>query len=292
MNATFVSVSTQQRGIGGTTNNQDNNSYLPNRIKLDCRVTGYPAPWVQWFRNGKLLRNSNSHSSSSSNNNKAAGRWSVQTSKLKGRHNVLLSRLELDLRAGRNETGIYECRAMSVVAREPAVGTYTLLVLPAQYALIPMQPLVAARPDPQQPAGGERRPSVVREQPPPPQPPPPPPSSSTSVQEQQQQQQQRANYINGGTTPSKVTASATTTNDYMPATSPPNGGGNEQSTLSVVGSASTQGPQINNTIQQQQQQQELSKGQQCSSEMQDILCHNKGTCIKIVIGTTEELGCK
>lgn len=53
-----------------------------------------------------------------------------------------MSRLELELKFGRNETGIYECRAMNVVAREPVVGTYTLLVLPAHYAVIPMQPPV------------------------------------------------------------------------------------------------------------------------------------------------------
>lgn len=127
LNATFVSVlaGAEPKGTLGRPE--------PTRIKLDCRAQGYPAPWIEWYKNGRLLRN------------KSNGRLSVRTSRWRRKQNARLSRLELVLEPGRNETGIYECRAMNVVAREPVVGTYTLLVLPAQYALVPMQPELVAR---------------------------------------------------------------------------------------------------------------------------------------------------
>lgn len=63
----------------------------------------------------------------------------IRTTKWKRRHNVRISRLEFELQSSRNDTGLYECRAMNVAAREPSVGTYTLLVQPNQIALVPLQ---------------------------------------------------------------------------------------------------------------------------------------------------------
>lgn len=93
------------------------------KLKLDCRVQGNPSPWVQWYRNGKLLRNKR-------------GRLQMGwTRARRGRVN----RLQIELRSGRNESGIYECRAMNVAAREPAVGAYSFLQLPEQqFVLIPV----------------------------------------------------------------------------------------------------------------------------------------------------------
>lgn len=114
--------------------NQQPATERPLKIKLDCKVTGFPAPWVQWYRNGKLLRNE-------------PGRFSVRTSKWREPSaagtrtgSARLTRLELQLAAGRNETGIYECRAMNVVAREPALATYRLLVTPTVLAVIRVEP--------------------------------------------------------------------------------------------------------------------------------------------------------
>lgn len=110
LNSTFVQ---QERPTGG-------------KIKLDCNVTGYPTPWIEWFRNGKLLRNK-------------SGKLNIRNSKWKKRYNVRLSRLEIIPQVGKNDTGVYECRAMNVAAREPVVGAYTVLVMPTNYAIIPMQ---------------------------------------------------------------------------------------------------------------------------------------------------------
>lgn len=130
LNATFVSVPAANHGEPKGSSQARTE---PTRIKLDCRAQGYPAPWIEWYKNGRLLRN------------KPNGRLSTRTSRWRRKQNARLSRLELLLEPGRNETGVYECRAMNVVAREPAVGAYTLLVLPAQYALVPMQPELVAR---------------------------------------------------------------------------------------------------------------------------------------------------
>lgn len=139
LNASFVSVQ-------GASQGQDR-ARSGLKIKLDCRVTGFPAPWIEWYKNGRLLRN--------------GPRVSLRTSRWRRKQDVRLSRLELELAPGRNETGLYECRAMSVVAREPVVGTYTLLVLPAQYALVPMQPelVAAARREPQKGAAESSTPA-------------------------------------------------------------------------------------------------------------------------------------
>lgn len=117
-------------------------------VNLDCRVTGYPTPWIEWFRNGKLLRNKplqqqqNNHNKLSSGN-KVPIKYQIKNNKWRKRHNVRLSRLEIELQSGRNETGIYECRAMNVASREPVVGTYTLLMQSNQIALIPLQTLAS-----------------------------------------------------------------------------------------------------------------------------------------------------
>ena len=140
VNSTFVSsisATNQQQHLDTASNTNSNSSSSNNkakRVKMDCRVSGNPAPWVEWFRNGKLLRN------------RLGGHRGVRikTSKVARRPSERLSRLEIELQAGRNETGIYECRAMSVAAREPTVGAYTLLVLAErQFALVPMQQVSA-----------------------------------------------------------------------------------------------------------------------------------------------------
>ena len=72
----------------------------PNsRLQLNCRALGNPSPWVEWFRNGKLLRN-------------RPGRFQIRTGRSVGPRGAQarLSQLELELRPGRNESGIYECQ--------------------------------------------------------------------------------------------------------------------------------------------------------------------------------------
>jgi len=257
VNATFVSVGQHKEAAGEGRGGGGGPS--ANRVKLDCRVTGYPAPWIQWFRNGKLLRN-------------RRGRMSIRTSRWKRRHDVRLSRLELELRAGRNETGVYECRAMNVVAREPVVGTYTLLVLPAHYALIPMQPPMASSESQEEAAAAEEQ-----------------------RRRRTQQAGEAAPTATSAHPPSAaVTTSATTPSPPAAAQAPGDAGGRARKPAE---------PQMEKEKQQQQQQQEGETaqlansiqespvvGQPCPREAHDNFCLNKGTCV--LIGHIEEYFCK
>lgn len=101
--------------------------------RLGCRASGNPAPWIEWYRNGRLLRQSGAHHRVLS----AKPRW------VRGQA-TRLSRLELELPgqqwpeasggSQRNASRpvavgatLIECRAMNVAAREPSIGGYSLL---------------------------------------------------------------------------------------------------------------------------------------------------------------------
>lgn len=242
VNATFVSAVAHSHRSPSTSS---------NKIKLDCKVTGYPTPWIQWFRNGELLRNGKSN-------------YSIKMSKR--RYNVQMSRLELELNSGRNETGIYECRAMSVIAREPSVGTYTLLVLPsAHYALIPMQPV----------DNGELQHQRAQQ----------------PAKQAGSQQDQPANQISGTpatmlpasytttpttTTTTTTTSTTTTSTSTTPAPSttalPATNSIKEAPATSARPAATNGGPSSD---------QSQPAGKPCPLDAHDNFCLNRGTCVHI-----------
>lgn len=238
MNSTFVSVAQLREA-------RAERAAAPGKIKLDCNVTGYPTPWIQWFRNGKLLRN------------KPNGRLSIRTSKWRRRHNVQVSRLEFALQPGKNETGIYECRAMSVVAREPSIGTYTLLVLPAQYALIPLRPegeLEKPSPPPaNRPGPAYLMPAEAGS------------SSNATLAGQSNGTAANTTELATSTTPAPAPSS--------PASAAPEAG--EQATKAPAEADATTPDQAAATKQQQ------PVGLPCPVEARDNFCLNKGTCVHL-----------
>ncbi|RWS13620.1 protein vein-like isoform X1 [Dinothrombium tinctorium] len=80
---------------------------LRGKLRLRCKVTGNPFPWIEWFRNGKRL--------------KSRGRIVIRNKKR-------VSRLEIRNVQPSTDTGYYECRAMNVVAREPSIGRARIVV--------------------------------------------------------------------------------------------------------------------------------------------------------------------
>ncbi|KAG9510233.1 hypothetical protein GZH46_01232, partial [Fragariocoptes setiger] len=121
-----------------------------NKVTLECRVDGNPIPWiVGWFRNGlpmrvplqrlsqaQARRNQNSTNTSITTKPKRVSIITTSTT-LKGspatmrgrRTATLVTRLMIERANDKNDTGYYECRAMNVLAREPAVGRFRVLVL-------------------------------------------------------------------------------------------------------------------------------------------------------------------
>lgn len=292
-----------------------------SRIKLDCRAYGNPAPWVEWFKNGKLLRNKqgryrirtmkwNNSSQGTTSRRGAGGRQPAAVSRV--------SRLEVELRSGRNETGIYECRAMNVAAREPVVGGYTLLVLPEQqFALIPMQqsagsaaatlapeataqlvPIndkTSAKSEPQvQQQRGEWTPTSKS-------------APSTIASEQQQQ-------VGSATSAAPTLASAATsqaghsssslgatTSSAQQSSAAPDSraeaSGEEATATRATSATTTLPPTSGNKFEQKQQTNGSSGksspvvvGQPCPREANENFCLNKGTCV--LIGHIEEYFCK
>lgn len=248
-----MSVNAQQQT---GTNPSQQTSHANTWIKLDCRITGYPTPWVQWYRNGKLLRNKQ-------------GRLNIRTSKWARRRDVQLSRLEIKLRPGKNETGIYECRAMNVAAREPVVGTYTLLVLPAHYALIPMQPPEPLSHEFDQVASTQAASPVHS----------PAPAHTPAPSSTRRHQQATTTTTTTMSRPAAQTTAPTTTTTTTTSTT------TRRPTASS--SAKTIGPNRgpppgspSNSIQEPATRTPVV-GQRCPAEANDNFCLNKGTCVLI-----------
>ncbi|CAG2108245.1 unnamed protein product [Medioppia subpectinata] len=70
-------------------------------LRLGCKVSGNPLPRVEWFRNGKRLKN--------------RGRVAITTRRQ-------TSRLEIRRVSHLTDSGLYECRARNVVTRQPTVA--------------------------------------------------------------------------------------------------------------------------------------------------------------------------
>ncbi|XP_054166654.1 uncharacterized protein LOC128964121 [Oppia nitens] len=76
-------------------------------LRLRCKVSGNPLPRVEWFRNGKRLRN--------------RGRTVIR----EHRHT---SRLEIR-RVNPSDGGYYECRAINVVSRHPSTAKHRVYII-------------------------------------------------------------------------------------------------------------------------------------------------------------------
>ncbi|CAG2167023.1 unnamed protein product [Oppiella nova] len=76
-------------------------------LRLGCKVSGNPLPRVEWFRNGKRLKN--------------RGRVTITTRRQ-------TSRLEIRRVSHLTDGGYYECRAMNVVSRQPSVARQRVII--------------------------------------------------------------------------------------------------------------------------------------------------------------------
>lgn len=211
---------------------------------------------------------------------------SIKTSRWKRKYNVRLSRLELELQAGKNDTGIYECRAMNVAAREPAVGTYTLLVQANQIALVPLQP-----------ASSQNVPQTA----------------NSSPQQVQTSTTVRPNlYGTSSSTPSSRQLEQTTStlasviqqaSQTKTMTSQTGESNSTSTTMIVTSQITTRAPSSNRSnggrepiasqshqMQPSSSQQTPVVGQPCPREAHDNFCLNKGSCV--LIEHIEEYLCK
>lgn len=216
----------------------------PARLRLDCRVLGYPAPWVQWYHNGRLLRN-------------RPNQTVIRTNRWRRRRNVRLSRLELELRPGGNESGDYECRAMSVAAREPVVGAYSLLVRPDRLRLVPVQA----------PAGSELPAEWAAEG--------------------------RTGEPAAGGGPRSAPKPERERTQQVAPTGPPAGRElrpEEGPASSSAPASSTPAPAAKGHSESNRRPAAALVGQRCPREAHDNFCLNRGTCV--LIGSIEEYFCK
>lgn len=189
----------------------------------------------------------------------------MRTRKSTRKYNVYTSRLELELYEGHNETAIYECRAMNVAAREPAVGAYTLLALPSNYTLIPMGATLATHPPSD--AHQDKRAKNQR-----------PYKDSTSGEQEatiaplaeQAATKQVSNMQQSTTTTTVATTTTTTTPTTTTSTS---ASSNNQQQIAKSQSLDLD---HSNSIAPQPAP---NVGQACPREAADNFCLNKGTCV-------------
>lgn len=282
LNQTFVSVAQ-------TPNELKQRPPTANRISLDCKVVGYPLPWVEWFRNGKMLRN------------KSNGKVRIRTHKQRRRHNVRFSRLELDLAPGNNETGIYECRAMSVAAREPVVGSYTLLVLPAQFALIPLHPRPQHEAELEEPTRPGEPSTTAPTSPPTPTSPAPLEATTEAAAVQMTSQTTTISPTTTTTTATVSTTSTTTTTTKRPTAQPAatlieSSSGNQaaaetsQQRPDSEGQPSRSGERRANEATKMAANGSNINYLPCPRDAHDNFCLNKGTCL--LIGHINEYSCR
>ncbi|XP_035215496.1 uncharacterized protein LOC118189064 isoform X2 [Stegodyphus dumicola] len=77
-----------------------------SKVRLNCHLTGNPIPWVEWYKDGKMIT--------------SKGRLRVKT---KRRTSKLVIR-----RVRPSDRGVYECRAGNVVQKQSVSSSATLTV--------------------------------------------------------------------------------------------------------------------------------------------------------------------
>jgi len=77
-----------------------------SRLRLRCKIFANPQPWVDWYRNGKKLRNK--------------GRISIKNTKK-------ISKLDIS-RVESSDSGYYECRVQNVASKQPVVSKTRVIV--------------------------------------------------------------------------------------------------------------------------------------------------------------------